>query len=1067
MLRLFGTPQYELNGVQLEIAPTKPAALALFLAVQGDWVDRERLMLMFAPDLMESAARHHLRVLLNRTKQLKWVSNLEAQTTRLRFVIPCDVKAFREAIGRGDHHEALELHQKPLLTGFHVDAPEFQAWCSVEREAFVRAWTDAALKRARQWQESDPNAAARVLKTVLEHDDLAEEVLHAYLEAAYLAGNREEAMQVFEHFRERLKTELGLQPLEVTLKLVQTIRDAKPLSSSSTERAVGSGTPIKVLRPPRLVARMRELEQIRTSSAKLVLIAAEPGAGKTRLLEEAAPNAIWLRCTDGLESVPYQPVIEFIRSQLPIIPNLGAYTEDLARLIPEIMPDSSPSPADPSSAKSRLLEALARVLEADSKALVFDDLQWADSSSLELLVFLVHRGKNQIAGAYRVHEKGTMLEQILNGLNSSGKLETVSLNALDVNAMRDLLADLIGIAQGPERFAKWLSTRSNGNVFFALEMLKSLFENGVLEVRDGDWHTALDEISNDYSELEVPSRVTQLIARRFARLSENTQRLLSVASVIGASFETKLLANLTELSPIAAIEALEEAEKHGFVLDNRFCHDLFRQILYQQIPSVKRQYFHASLAQAMIGQTDALIVAEHWRKAGQLENAWKLELDAAKDQFERGLLTPGFETLDSVLNAPETEPLRLEALILAGTYQIFVDLNRSDAMLLEALGTPEINAEQRLKVFLSLADNAVYRGDMNAASQHIQSASVYVHDNLNLELKLVYGFARLEVMLRSGQFESAHALLPEIYALEPKNLKTASYEAQLRFYQGKYRKASEIFERMRTQDPNCVYTITLENDLAVAYWWVGQLKKAETEIMQSLEHWQGSSHVEALSLMNLGFLRLSQGRFSDALNALQRAKEIGKAFGSLTFEGDIENRLGVIYFHAGRFPEALPHLQKSVELMRKVGDPYRLLTALSILVSVNAAMGDLRSAEKNLLEADQLLELTQNQAAKGFLTQGKALIELAKNKTKKALAYALEVEQFARAFELQEFLCMALFFRAKLEPEPTSLLTEMLELAITHGFVFQEFLAAKALNNTARVNKNLELLRQHAPKGWF
>jgi tetratricopeptide (TPR) repeat protein len=336
-----------------------------------------------------------------------------------------------------------------------------------------------------------------------------------------------------------------------------------------------------------------------------------------------------------------------------------------------------------------------------------------------------------------------------------------------------------------------------------------------------------------------------------------------------------------------------------------------------------------------------------------------------------------------------------------------------------------------------------------------------------LELKLMYGFARLEAMLRSGQFAAADGLLPEVYALESSNLKTASYEAQLRFYQGQYKRAANIFEQMRTQDPNCVYTITLENDLAVAYWWLGQLKQAETEIMLSFEHWTGSSHVESLSFMNLGFIRLSQGRFSDALDALQRAKEIGTAFGSLTFEGDIENRLGVIYFQAGRFSEALPHSQKSVELMRKVGDPYRLLTALSNLVSVNAVMGNLKEAQASCLEAEKLLEHTQNQAAKVFLIQGKALIELAQGDTKKARNYALEVEAFAREFELQEFLCMALFLRAKLEPEPTNLLTEMLELAIKHGFVFQEFLAAKALNDTARANKNLKFLRQHSPQGWF
>ena len=99
LLCLLDTPHLEFEGQRLEIAPTKPAALMLYLAAQGDWVDRERLAAMFAPDTDESGARHHLRVLLNRAKQLKWVVNLETESTRVRFHIPSDVQAFREAIG--------------------------------------------------------------------------------------------------------------------------------------------------------------------------------------------------------------------------------------------------------------------------------------------------------------------------------------------------------------------------------------------------------------------------------------------------------------------------------------------------------------------------------------------------------------------------------------------------------------------------------------------------------------------------------------------------------------------------------------------------------------------------------------------------------------------------------------------------------------------------------------------------------------------------------------------------------------------------------------------------------
>ena len=273
-----------------------------------------------------------------------------------------------------------------------------------------------------------------------------------------------------------------------------------------------------------------------------------------------------------------------------------------------------------------MLEALARALEINASPLVLDDLQWADSSSLEFLVFFSSRQQIRVFGTYRSNEVSGVLEQTLHSLRSNQNLEIIELKALGHAQMRELLADLIGISHGPERFAKWLAERSGGNVFFALEMLRSMFETGMLEVRDGDWHTALDEITNDYSELEVPPAVAQLIARRFARLSEGAQRLLGVASVLARGLNPKLLSGLVGLSEWAVIELLEEAEQHGFLQTDRFSHDLFRQCLYQQLPEIKRQYLHGKVAEALEGLSEPLVLAEHWRKAGQLERAWKLEL---------------------------------------------------------------------------------------------------------------------------------------------------------------------------------------------------------------------------------------------------------------------------------------------------------------------------------------------------------------------------------------------------------------------------------------------------------
>ena len=398
---------------------------------------------------------------------------------------------------------------------------------------------------------------------------------------------------------------------------------------------------------------------------------------------------------------------------------------------------------------------------------------------------------------------------------------------------------------------------------------------------------------------------------------------------------------------------------------------------------------------------------------------------------------------------------------------LFLDIDQADVFHQEALNTAGISTELRLRANFGLSENAVYRGDMVAAERYVQNALVDIHENTSLELRLLYGFAKLEVMLRSGQFEEADTLLLEVYKLEPDNLRTATYEAQLRYYQSRFHAAASIFERIRNQDPSSVYLFTLENDLAISYWWTGNLEKAEQEALKSLEHWRNSPHVEALSRMHMGFIRLSQGRFSEALDYMQQAKNDSLALGSVTYEADVEQHMGVIYSHAGQYDTALNHLHRALELMKSVGDPYREALILGTLVAVYATKGDIPHAEQYLQIAEQPTAQSQNLAAKGFLTQAKSVVSLQQGRLDEARAYNLEAEAFARQTELPEFLCFILLHKAKLEPDPAPPLTQALEIAIARGFKLQEYFAAQALGDTTRAETCLKFLREHAPEGWF
>src|SRR5690606_31544553 len=120
--------------------------------------------------------------------------------------------------------------------------------------------------------------------------------------------------------------------------------------------------PLALLRPPRLAGRKRELGVLAGHNHGVLLIAGEPGIGKTRLLGETAPDgALHLSCREGLERVPYQPVAALVRQRHQAgssLPDLGGYLEDLLRLVPELAIYSPAAPADPELSRGRLLEAL-------------------------------------------------------------------------------------------------------------------------------------------------------------------------------------------------------------------------------------------------------------------------------------------------------------------------------------------------------------------------------------------------------------------------------------------------------------------------------------------------------------------------------------------------------------------------------------------------------------------------------------------------------------------------------------------------------------------------------------
>lgn len=913
------------RGTQRQQLPfTKQTCLLAYLAYSGEWVSRERLAFLFWPDTDDAAARRNLRQLLRRVRQLDVTPAVDVEVSRLRWPVSTDVAAFRQALGRQDWAAANQLYCGSLLADFTPSEDDgFSAWLELEREHLHSAYQEACQRQAAQLESAQQFAEVLpVLQPLLEGDELLEDVLQHYLRCAYLAGQREQALTAYERFARRLREELNLEPLESTTALVQMVRGESTEPVKLATPPATSRIPVTVLRPPRLVGRGAEMQRIMTCTTPLVMIAGEAGAGKSRLMHEIAGETLLLRCREGLQDIPYYPVIQLIRDYLRRninLPDLGHYLDDIVRLVPDVDPTRTPRPVDENNSKSRLLEALARLIAGIAPqnqlfVLIADDLQWADSATLELLRFLVDRQRVRILAAYRVYEVTPALAKLCQELRAAQQLTEIHLSALSDRAITELLASLIGSGNGPDIFSRWLRRQTGGNPMFVLETLKAFFESGVLRDDGQGWHSHIDDITEDYRELEAPPAVQEVIARRLARLSDESRRVLQVAAVFVSDFTPNQLSSTTGLSTWRVLEALEEAEKAGIVAEGTFRHDLLRQTVYAEIGSSRRKLLHGLVAETLRPEADPLLVAEHFLNAGQLKAAQASWLIAAQLLLERSRYHDATTILERARQLSCAQDDCWELLChLAHAYRITARTEESETLTTQILGYCQDDV-LRLRAMETKAATALKQGRLQDAEHWCQSA------------------LKLDAALGGNLHNSLIGLLA--YAIK---------------YQGRQREALELLlpflEPFREQG-NLNELCTLLTNIATLYDDLEQSEKALPLHYEALHLVQDlkQPHQQVDITLNLLYCLTNLGRADEALDLAEEALKLGR------FEGTdiLRNNLGAAFLQIGDNLKASQHYE---QLIKDSKDPTLICLAWGRLVELYMRLGRSADAQQALEQA--------------------------------------------------------------------------------------------------------------------
>ena len=583
-------------------------------------------------------------------------------------------------------------------------------------------------------------------------------------------------------------------------------------------------------------------------------------------------------------------------------------------------------------------QVLFKLAEEKSMALVIDDLQWADHSSLELLFHLGRKAAGNrilIVGVYRpsdtamgrkgerhplepiVHELGRTWGEIHVNLDLS--LERKEEKAEVEAFVRDYVNERYSPNAFGEDFMKLITLQTEGLALFIVELLMNLEERGLIR-RDaeGRWHQA-EEIDVQ----ALPAKVDSIVEERILRLNDRERGILTCAAVEGENFTAQVISKIKKISETDLVDILANdlgkrhrlVEERGFEVINgkeaylyRFSHGIFQKRLYDDLGPVTKRFLHKNISEC-------------------LEELYKERLPEAAPRLVRH-----YEAVEDHEKALGYALMAARAQRRQLAFQTTINWDEKALAFLDKLPDTEANKKQRVYVGTRLASVHDILGH-NTEVLRILSPL----EKLASEIGDLFSLGRIHVILG--------------YSLE-QNLE---WDEALE----KLRKGLKISEEMDDVE-NVIYAHFV---LGRLNWCVGNFDKAiehfkdGTKIVEERregEKWRASGNY-----MVLGSTYRFKGDLDEAEDTCRKALEYGEIANNLVLMSRALSHYAAACLEKGDVEKAKELAERGLKLAQEVGDAGGTILNLFSLGYVYAVKGEYERSVEYCEEAKELSDETR------------------------------------------------------------------------------------------------------------
>lgn len=990
-LALLGTPYVRHKGQVVRFRSRKELALLVYLASESGLHSREKIIALLWPDSDVAQGRTTLRRTLadlrGRIENADSTAHLIVERSMLGFdcssEFDLDLHAIEHAYALAGEstflhgsigadspslllqlQHAASLSRGPFLEGFSLnEATNFEIWIGLQREVWHQRMSvildtlsqllyDAGeLLRARE-------SAARWITL----DPLHEPAQRRLIEIHLGVGDYNAALRVYRAYRLKLAEELNVEPSAETEALISGVFIASKgkynqvaatflsipfVSNSDVQASIALDSPMvgRVKEYTRLVEAFRASKH---GQMKAFIVRGEAGIGKTRLVEEflvwaGAHGADILqgRAFEAGGRLPYQPLVEALRSRIeqenaPDDLLSDQWLSELSRLLPELRdryPDLTAPVGDEIAARMRLFEAVVRlVLELAERApvvLFLDDIQWADTATLDVLHYAARRwaeSKVPVLLLMSMRSENLVtsstLSNWLSNMEHNVKLEDIALEALTYDETQQLMHAL-GTGN-IETLGQWLFKETGGQPFYLMETLKVLLERGMLErrlQRDGRWVVVFEAATAKLNILQhfLPPGVREVIRSRLDQLAPAALDLLVAGAVLCRTFTFEQICHVAGLREDDGLPALDEILKKRllqevtgepeqpavFAKDYYFTHDKVRDVVYTEAGEARRRIFHRrALEELQAAAAPPAELAQHALAAGLVEPAYLLSLEAGENAMLVFAVRDAIAYYEQARRLIEGRPVRkaLPALPVMTLQQLYTQLGRA----YEFTSETEV-ARSVYSAMLSLSQE-LGTPTMECTALN-RLATLAVHEHIN--------------------FEGAKKLLQQ---------------------------ASLVAER--------------NNDiigLAETEWNIAQLSFYQLDMHSVIEHGGrslqlarqlGQSELIARSLNVIASGKKESGSWSEAQACAEEALGLYRQLGNRAMEADCLCLLASIFLNTGRTQEGIESARAAHAISLEAENAWGQANGIYHLAVGCMEMGEYTEA---LLLAQQCLSIAHSQ----------------------------------------------------------------------------------------------------------